>query len=105
MIDFEKLGYKDITKDRPIHFIECLDELLVSTYPYSKRFYKKEGNITIELKVGNYYNTCFISGTCYYSKGWRKFEISAPKHHISEVFTQTLNEIKLKIKRSILELE
>lgn len=100
MIDFENLGYKDITKDRPIHFIECLDELLVSTYPYSKRFYKKEGNITIELKVGNYYNICSISGTCYYSKGWRKFEISAPKYDINEVFTKTLNEVKLQIKEN-----
>lgn len=51
MINFENLGYKDITKDKPIHFIECLGEFFESTYPYSKKFYKQEGNITIELKV------------------------------------------------------
>ena len=48
MIDFENLGYKDITKDRPIHFIECLGEFFENVYPYSKRFYKQEGNIEIE---------------------------------------------------------
>lgn len=56
MIEFENLGYKDITKDKPIRFIECLGEFFESTYPYNKRFYKQEGNITIELKVGNCHN-------------------------------------------------
>ena len=76
MIDFENLGYKDITKDNQIHFIECLGESFESIYPYSKRFYKQEGNIAIELKVGNnQFNFYFISGICYYSKGCQKFEI------------------------------
>ena len=103
MIDFESLGYKDITKDKPIHFIECLGEFLESTHPYSKRFYKQEEDIKIELKVGNYYNTYFISGTCYYSKGWRKFEVCAPKDYVNEMFIQTLNVVKLKIKESIVK--
>lgn len=101
MIDFENLGYKDITKDKPIDFIECLGEFLESTYPYSKRFYKQEGNITIELKVGNHFGLCFISGICYYSKGWQKFEVCAPKNYVNEMFTQTLNVVKLKIKENI----
>ena len=102
MIDFEILGYKDITKDKPIHFIECLGEFFESTYPYSKRFYKQEGNITIELKVGNYYNMCFISGTCYYFKGYEKFEIYAPEDYVYEMFIQTINTVKLKIKEKII---
>ena len=100
MIDFENLGYKDITKDSPIHFIECLGEFFETIYPYSKRFYKQEGNIAIELKVGNnQFNFCFISGICYYSKGYEKFEISAPKDYVNEMFIQILNTVKQKIKR------
>lgn len=103
MIDFKNLGYKDITKDKPIHFIECLGEFFESTYPYSKRFYKQEENITIELKVGNYHNICFISGTCSYSKGLEKFEICAPKEYVNKMFTQILNAVKLKIKENIVK--
>ena len=104
MIDFENLGYKDITKDRPIHFIECLGEFFENVYPYSKRFYKQEGNIAIELKVGNnQFNFCFISGICYYSKGYEKFEISAPKDYVNEMFTNILNSVKLKIKENIIK--
>lgn len=101
MINFENLGYKDITKDKPIHFIECLGEFFESTYPYNKRFYKQEGDITIELKVRNYYNIYFISGICYYSKGWEKFEVCAPKDYVNKMFTQILNSVKLKIKENI----
>ena len=104
MIDFENLGYKDITKDNPIHFIECLGESFETIYPYSKRFYKQEGNITIELKVGNnQFNFCFISGICYYSKGYEKFEICAPKDYVNEMFTNILNSVKLKIKENIIK--
>lgn len=98
MIKFESLGYKDITKNKPIHFRECLGEFFDSIYPYSKRFYKQEENITIELKVGNRYGMYFISGVCYYPKGWEKFEVCAPEDYINEMFTQTLSAVKLKIK-------
>lgn len=104
MINFENLGYKDIIKDKPIHFIERLGEFFESIYPYNKRFYKQEGNITIELKVGNYHNICFISGICYYSKGYEKFEICVPKDYVDKIFTQTLNAVKLKIKENIVKL-
>ena len=104
MIDFENLGYKDITKDNPIHFIECLGESFETIYPYSKRFYKQEGNIAIELKVGNnQFNFYFISGICYYSKGCQKFEICAPKYYVNEMFIQILNVVKLKIKENIIK--
>ena len=46
MIDFENLGYKDITKDAPITFKECLGEFFDSVHPYNKRFSKQEGDIT-----------------------------------------------------------
>ena len=101
MIDFEKLGYKDITKDKPIHFRECLGEFFESTYPYSKRFYKQEGNISIELKVANCRDIYLISGTCYYSQGWRKFEVCAPEKYLNEFFIQTINAVKLKIRENI----
>ena len=103
MIDFEKLGYKDITKYKPIHFRECLVEFFESTYPYSKRFYKQEGNISIELKVGNCHNICFISGTYYYSKGWQKFKVCAPEKYVNEMFSKTLNAVKLKIRENIVK--
>ena len=41
IIDFENLGYKDITKDKPIHFIELIGEFFETTCPYNKRFYKQ----------------------------------------------------------------
>lgn len=104
MIDFENLGYKDITKDKPISFKECLGEFFESTYPYNKRFHKQEGNITIELKVGNCHSICFISGICYYDKGWEKFEICVPEDYVDKIFTQTLSVVKLKIKENIVKL-
>lgn len=103
MIEFESLGYKDITKDKPIHFRECLGEFFESTYPYSKRFYKQEENITIELKIGKLHSLCFISGVCYYPLGWEKFEVCAPEDYINEMFTQILNAVKLTIKRKMIK--
>lgn len=101
MITFENLGYKDITKDKPIHLTDWLGEFFETTCPYSKRFYKQEGIITIELVVGNLHNLCSISGICYYSKGWEKFEVCAPKDYVNKMFIQTLNAVKLKIKENI----
>lgn len=101
MIEFENLGYKNITKDKPIHFIECLEDFFENTYPYNKRFYKQEGNIEIELKVGNCHNIYFISGICHYTNGWEKFEICAPEDYVDKMFIQTLNAVKLKIKENI----
>lgn len=101
MITFENLGYKDITKDKPIRFIELIGEFFEINFPYNKRFYKQEGIITIELVVGNLHNLCSISGICYYSKGWEKFEVCAPKDYVNKMFIQTLNAVKLKIKENI----
>lgn len=101
MINFENLGYKDITKDKPIHFKELIGEFFEINFPYNKRFYKQEGIITIELVFGNLHNLCSISGICYYSKGWEKFVTCGDKDNITEMFIQTLNAVKLKIKENI----
>ena len=103
MIDFEDLGYTDITKEKPIHFHECLRDFFDSTYPYSNRFYKQDTNITTELMVGNCHSIWFIAGTCYYHGGWEKFEVCAPECYIDKMFTQTLNAVKLKIKEKIVK--
>lgn len=81
MINFETLGYKNITKDNPIHFIECIGEFFDSVYPYNQRFYKQEGNITTILKVGNIHDIVLISGICYYSEGWERFELILPEKY------------------------
>lgn len=99
----KSLGYKDITKDNPIHFRECLGEFFESVYPYNKRFYKREGDISIELIVGNVHNQVFISGICYYSKGWQKFEVTAPSKYIDKMFKKTVNDVLYKIKIMLLE--
>ena len=66
------------------------------------RFEKENlSEFLMDTKVGNYYNICFISGICYYSKGWEKFEVCAPKDYVNEMFTQILNSVKLKIKENI----
>lgn len=101
MIDFESLGYKDLTKDKPIHFMECLGEFFDNTYPYNQRFYKQEGNITTMLKVGNVHDIVLISGICYYSKGWEKFELILPEKYIVKMFEQTLNAVKQVIKNKL----
>lgn len=98
MVNFAKLGYKDITKDKPIGFRDRLGEFFDSTYPYNKRFYKQEGDITIELKTGNCHDLIFISAICYYPKGWEKFEVCAPDKYINEQFEQTFKAVKLKIR-------
>lgn len=103
MIDFKSLGYKDITKDKPIRFSECLGEFFESTYPYNKRFYKKEWPTTIELKVGNCHNIVFIAGICYYHKGWEKFEVCVHKDYADKMFTQTLNKLKKVIAYKIMK--
>ena len=101
MIDFETLGYKNITKNNPIHFFECLGEFFDSVHPYNQRFYKQEGNITIILKVGNIHSLVFISGICYYSKGWEKFEVTAPEKYMVKCFEQTLSAVKQVIKNKL----
>jgi hypothetical protein len=94
MIDFETLGYKNITEDKPIRFSEYLGEFFESVYPYDKRYYRKDGCIEIELKVGNHYDLYFISGICYYPKGWQKFEIINSEKHIVEYLNKTLIAVK-----------
>lgn len=101
MIDFESLGYKDITKDKPIGFIERLGEFFDSTYTYNQRFYKQEGIITTMLKVGNVHDIVLISGICYYPKGWEKFELILPEKYIVERFEQILNSVKQRIKNKL----
>lgn len=102
MINFETLGYKNITEDNPIHFVECLGEFFDSTYPYSQRFYKQENAIDIELKVGNIHSFVLISGICYHSKGWERFEVTAPETYIVERLEQTLDAVKQLIKDKLL---
>lgn len=101
MIDFENFGYKDITKDNPIHFSECLRDFFDNSYPYNRRFYKQDENINIILKVGNIHDIIFISAICYHSKGWEEFELILPEKFIVDVFEQTLNAVKLKIKKEL----
>lgn len=101
MINFETLGYKNITKDNPIHFIECLGEFFDSVYPYNQRFCKQEENITTILKVGNVHDIILVSGICYYSKGWEKFELIHPEKDIVKMLEQTLNAVKQVIKNKL----
>ena len=105
MIDFESLGYKNITEDKPIRFSECLGEFFESVYPYDKRYYRKDGCIEIELKVGNHYDLYFISGICYYPKGWQKFEVINPEKYVIEYFNKTLDAIKHKIANNLKQYE
>ena len=100
MIDFENLGYKDITKNVPISFSECFGETFGTFYPYKQRFYKENDNITIILKVGINYNIIDIAGICYHSKGWQKFEVHTFSEYANEEFDKVINAVKYKIKNS-----
>lgn len=98
MIDFENLGYKDITKNAPISFSECFGETFGTLFPYEKRYYLKEGDIVIVLKVGTCYNKYDISGICYHPKGWERFGIHSPFHeYAKEHFEKTIKAVKYKI--------
>lgn len=97
MIDLESLGYIDITEQHPIRFAECFGASFGTVYPYSKRFYKKEDNMTIELIVGSKYNNVDIHGTCYYDNGWNSFDIHAMLDDVYEQLKQTLYNIKMNI--------
>ena len=98
MLDFENLGYKDITKNAPISFHECFGETFETLYPYKQRFYKEDNNIITILKVGIYYNTTYIAGICYHSKGWQKFEVHTLSEYAKEEFDRAINAVKYKIK-------
>lgn len=97
-MDFERLGYKDITKDYPISFSECFGEGFDTIYCYEQRFCKEENNIITILKVGIYRNTTDISGICYYSKGWEKFEVHTHSKYAEEEFNKIINAVKDKMK-------
>ena len=84
MIDFENLDYKDITKDKPIHFRECLGEFFDSTYPYSKRFYKQEerrsarGHYWCQF-FGRHDPTCVLQE----KSGWTRSSYLQEKGHLA----------------------
>jgi hypothetical protein len=101
MINFENLGYKDITKVSPIHFSEYFGETFETLYPYEQRFYKKDDNITTILKVGIHNNTLDIAGICYYYNKWYKFEIHTHSKYVKEEFDKTINAIINKLKNEL----
>ena len=100
MIDFKSLGYEDITKENPIHFIECFGETFGTIYPYEQRFRKEENGIITILKIGTHHNTTDIAGICYHSKGWHKFEVHTLSKYANEEFDKVINAVMYKIKNS-----
>ena len=100
MIDFKSLGYEDITKENPIHFIECFGETFVTIYPYEQRFRKEENGIITLLNVGTHRNATDISGICYHSKGWQKFEVHTLSKNAKEEFDKIINAVMYNIKNS-----
>lgn len=101
MINFENLGYKDITKVSPIHFSEYFGETFETLYPYEQRFYKENNNITTILKVGIHNNTVDIVGVCYYYDKWHKFEIHTHSKLVEEEFNKTINVVINKLKHEL----
>lgn len=99
MIDFENLGYINITNENPIHFIECLGEFFETVYPYKERFYKKENDVITILKVGTFNKFTDIAGICYYPKGWYKFEVHSFVDYVDKEFEQTIKAVKFNINK------
>ncbi len=99
MINFENLGYKDITKVSPIHFSEYFGETFETLYPYEQRFYKKDNDITTILKVCIRRNNIIdIAGVCYHDNKWHKFEIHTYSDYVEEEFNKTINAVINKLK-------
>lgn len=101
MINFENLGYKDITKVSPIYFSEYLGETFETLYPYEQRFYKENDDISTILKVGIHNNTIDIVGVCYRYNKWHKFEIHTHSKCIKEEFDKTINAVIDKLKNEL----
>lgn len=100
MIDFESLGYKDITEDNPIHFSEHLGIDFNYCYQYSKRYYKEDGFIKIVLTIG-LDAAYIINGICYYPGGWMKFNLVELPKNVIESLNRTLILVKDKIAETI----
>ena len=98
MINFNDLGYKDVTNIYPIYFSEYFGETFETLYPYKQRFYKENDGITTILKVGIHNNTIDIVGVCYRYNKWRKFEIHTHSKLIEEEFDKTINAVINELK-------
>lgn len=97
MVDFLEKGYLDITDKYPIRQIERFEDHPDLYYAYTKRYYKKDNNIHIILKVGIYNNSVDISGICILNNTYYKFELHEHVNHIEEMFNETINAVKNKL--------
>ena len=101
MINFENLGYKDITKVFPIYISEYFGETFEILYPYEQRFYKKDDDITTILNVGIHNNTVDIAGICYRYNKWNKFKIHTHSKLAEEEFNKTINIVINNLKNEL----
>lgn len=69
----ESLGFEDITKEHPIHFIEQLPVTFENIYSLQKRLIRNHNDITTSILIGKEYNQIHVIGESYYKGCSRRF--------------------------------
>lgn len=91
------LGFKDITKEVPITFVECLPIGFENVYPINKRYKRVKGELTTFILIGKEHNFIMGYGDSYYRNNWSRFYLAIPEKHFKEHFLSLLNTNENKI--------
>lgn len=92
-----KLGFKDITKEIPPKFIECLPIGFENVYPITKQFKRVHNDITTYILIGNVHNVIMGYGDSYYKNKWSRFYLTAPKKYFKKYLLSLLKANENKI--------
>ena len=95
------LGFKDITKENPPKFMECLPIGFENVYPITKRFKRTRDNLTTYILIGKIHNFIMGYGDSYYKNRWSRFHLTTPEKHFKEYLLSLLKANESKIIKSI----
>lgn len=95
------LGFKEITKDSPIHFIEKLPVTFGNLYDIDRRFERIYDDMRTEIMFGigdKRASQIDIIGNSYYKGMWSRFCIQTHKNYYKDklIFYISANEKKLR---------
>ena len=95
------LGFKDITKENPPKFMECLPIGFENVYLITKRFKRMHDNLITYILIGKTHNFIISYGDSYYKNRWSRFHIAAPEKYFKEYLLSLLKANESKIIKSI----
>ena len=98
-----ELGFKDITKERPLHFIECLSET-ANVYHLSKRYAIGKAGFAVEVLVGERGNITYFIIKLIGMNYCQHSTFDVPREYFKEYFENVLckmiNSYVMKIRES-----